>query len=46
MFICLYLCIFHAAYVKMSANWCKCMLHCTLMLPPTRRVTLNSVQQT
>ena len=29
MFICLCLCILHAAYMQMGANWCKCMLHCT-----------------
>ena len=27
--ICLYLCILHAAYMQMGANWCKSMLHCT-----------------
>ena len=45
MFICLFLCILHAAYVQMGANWCKCMLCCTSMLPPMRRVALDSVQQ-
>ena len=29
MFICVYMCFLHAAYMQMSANWCKCMLHCT-----------------
>ena len=31
MFVYLYLCIMYAVYVQMSANWCKCMLHCTLV---------------
>ena len=26
MFICLCLCILHAEYMQMGANWCKCML--------------------
>ena len=29
MFICVFLCNFHAAYMQMSAIWCKCMLCCT-----------------
>ena len=28
-FICLFLCILHAEYMQMGANWCKCMLCCT-----------------
>ena len=31
MFICLCLYILHTAYVQMGANWCKCMLCCTLI---------------
>ena len=29
MFICLCLCILHAAYLQMGANWCKCKFCCT-----------------
>ena len=43
MFICVYMCFLHAAYMQMSENWCKCILHCTSMRPPMRRVALNSM---
>ena len=45
MFVCVHLCLLHAIYIQMSANWCKYMLRCTSMLPPMSRVALNSVQQ-
>ena len=37
--------ILYAAYVQMGANGCKFMFHCTLMLPPIRKVVFNSVQK-
>ena len=45
MFIYLYYCIMGVTYVKMGTNWCKCMFCCTSMLPPTKRVALDPVQQ-
>ena len=38
-------CLLNAAYVKIGANECKCMLRYTSLFPPTRRVTLNLVKQ-
>ena len=42
--ICLFSCVVYAAHMQIYANVCKFMLHCTSMLPPMRRVSLNSVQ--
>ena len=40
MFICVYICFLHAAYMQMSANWCKYMLRCTSGLPPSLTIWL------
>ena len=45
MLIWLFTCILDAVYMKIGANECKCKLHCTSMLPPTRRVALDDLQQ-
>ena len=40
--ICLFAYLFCAEYMQMYANIFKCMLYCTSMLPPIRRVALDS----
>ena len=44
-FICLFTYLSDAVYVQIGANECKCMLHCTSMLPQMRRVAFDFVQQ-
>ena len=45
MVFCLFAYFLNVAYVQIGVNECKCILCCTSMLPPMRRVALNSVQQ-
>ena len=44
MFVYLFACLLKVAYVQIGVNECKCMCCCISMAPPTKRVTLNSLQ--